>query len=115
VVNTLVKVLRIASVVICLIVIASFIVFAVDQTSSAASRQREALSERTAAGHASAHHENPFHEALDEAASALTAPFAGVVSASRSEWADKGVRVLLALLVYGFGLGYLARAIRVRV
>ena len=45
----------------------------------------------------------------------LTSPFSGIVSASSSEWADHGVRLLLALLVYGFGLGFLARALRVRV
>ena len=33
---------------------------------------------------------------------------------SNSQWAIRGVRLLLALLVYGFGLGYLARVIRVR-
>ena len=113
-VDTLVRLLRLASIAICLIVVASFVVFAVDQTRSASGHQREALGERSAAAASPPRSGTPAHEALEEAASTLTAPFAGVDS-SRSEWADRGVRVLLALLVYGFGLGYVARAIRVRV
>ena len=111
----LVRVLRFTSIAICLIVVASFLVFAVDQTQSASSRQQAELAQTSASSGTAARHENPVHEALDETASALTAPFSGVVSASNSEWADHGVRVMLALLVYGFGLGYLARVIRVRV
>ncbi len=98
--------------IICLIVIGSFLVFAVDQTKSASGRQREALGGRSAPAAA---HENSFHRTLDEVSSGLTSPFSGIISASTSEWGDKGVRLLLTLLVYGFGLGYLARAIRVRV
>ncbi len=49
------------------------------------------------------------HKELDEASNELTSPFEGIVSASESEWASHGVKLLLALLVYGFGLGYLLR------
>jgi hypothetical protein len=55
------------------------------------------------------------HKALDEASGQLTSPFAGVMSGSSSEWATRIVELLLALVVYGFGLGYIARALRVRV
>jgi hypothetical protein len=36
------------------------------------------------------------------------------VVSSSSEWTTRSVKLLLALLVYGFGLGYLARVVRVR-
>jgi hypothetical protein len=140
----LVKLLRLASAVICLIVIASFAVFAIDQTKSASDHQQEEVSgeavgpqrsgaspsvsttanTNTTAGTqtgtspakpAAKPHENSVHKALDEASSELTSPFAGIVNESDSEWATRGVRLLFALLVYGFGLGYLARVLRVRV
>jgi hypothetical protein len=108
----------------CLIVIASFTVFAVDQTKAASGHQQEqvdGLSPSTASptqgasgGSAAAKpHESVVHEAVDEAASALTSPFSGLVSGSDSEWAIRGGKLLVALLVYGFGLGYLAREIGV--
>jgi hypothetical protein len=38
-----------------------------------------------------------------------------VLSGSSSEWATRATKLLLALLVYGFGLGFLARLLAVRV
>ena len=55
------------------------------------------------------------HRWLDEASTELTSPFAGVVSGTHSEWASRGGKLVLALIIYGFGLGYLARVVRVRV
>ena len=71
--------LRVASLLICLTVIASFAIFAFDQTSSASTHQQEELNG--------------------------AAPTA----------ATHGVNLVLALVVYGFGLGFLARTLRVRV
>lgn len=45
---------------------------------------------------------------IDDAAGVLTAPFRSLVR-SNSEWARRIGYTLLALIVYGFGLGYLAR------
>jgi hypothetical protein len=122
VVAVTVKLLRTASIVICLIVIGSFLLFALDQTKSASAAQQAELRVGTAssatqssASKPPAKHENGVHEALDEASSTLTSPFSGIVSGADGEWATRGVRLFLALLVYGFGLGYLARALRVRV
>jgi hypothetical protein len=39
----------------------------------------------------------------------LVAPFAALVSGSESSWVRRGVPTLIALLVYGFGLSFLAR------
>ena len=118
---------------ICLIVGASFFVFAINQTKSASAQQTEEVNggKPVAGGNTTSattnanatttstanapKKENSVHKALDEASSSLTSPFAGIVSSSDSEWATRGIRLLLALVVYGFGLGYLARMLRVRV
>ncbi len=101
---------------ICLIVIGSFAVFAVDQTKTASNHQAEEVNGETpSASKGPAKKENGLHKALDEASNELTSPFAGIVSNSSSEWLIRGVKLILALLVYGFGLGYIARVLRVRV
>jgi hypothetical protein len=117
VVSTFVKLLRVASLVICAIVIASFATFAVEQTKSASGHQQAELKGEVEPGSAvtTSSHEGSVHKALDEAFNELTSPFASIVSGSSSEWAIRGVKLLLALLVYGFGLSYLARVLRVRV
>lgn len=125
-ISTIVKLLRFASIVICIIVIASFAIFVVGQTSTASKHQAEEVrggpsvtagkspASPGSTGSSSAH-ENSLHKAIDEASQELTSPFAGVVSGTSSEWVIRGVKLLLALAVYGFGLGFLARALRVRV
>jgi len=115
--SSLTGLMRIASVVICLIVSASFLVFVVNQTSSASTRQQNELNEGSASEPAASgtKHESTLHRTLDEASDALTSPFAGVVAGSQSQWTIHIVRTVLALLVYGFGLAFLARFIQVRV
>jgi hypothetical protein len=126
VVSLIVRLLRFASIAICIIVIASFAIFAVDQTQSASKHQTEEITGgpsvtagtrggATGSSATSSAHESTIHETIDEASDQLTSPFAGVVSGSSSEWVIRGVKLLLALAVYGFGLGYLARMLRVRV
>jgi hypothetical protein len=126
VIASIVRLLRWASIAICVIVIASFVVFAVDQTKSASGRQQEELvgtvpaatvgtGARHAAAGAAPAHESGVHKALDDASSQLTSPFSGIISGSSSEWAIRSTKLLLALVVYGFGLGYLARVLGVRV
>jgi hypothetical protein len=117
--------LRLASMVICLIVIASFAIFVVNQTSSASTHQQEELgggpvATTTSSGASGSHkasppHKSTLHKAIDDASNELTSPFSGLTSGSSSQWAIRGVNLLLALIVYGFGLGFLARVIRVRV
>jgi hypothetical protein len=115
VVSTLVKLLRLASLLICAIVIASFATFTVEQTKTASGHQTEEIAGAAKPLPSTPAHEGTVHKALDEAFDELTSPFAGIVSGTSSEWAIRGVKLLLALLVYGFGLSYLARVLRVRV
>lgn len=118
---SIVKLLRFASLVICAIVIASFAIFVLNQTSTASKHQSEevsngpALASTEGPAKGSRSHESAVHEAIDEASTQLTSPFAGVVSGSSSEWLVRGVKLLLALIVYGLGFGYLARVLHVRV
>jgi hypothetical protein len=48
-------------------------------------------------------------EVIDDVNDILLAPFAGLVDQSDSEWVRLTIPALLALLVYGFGGGFLAR------
>ena len=118
--KTISRVLRVASVALCLIVAASFLVFAVDQTKGASQHQQEELTgpsastaHKSTSAQTGGEQEGSVHKALTETSNALTSPFNSIISSS-SEWATRGVRLLLALLIYGFGLGYLARIMRVR-
>jgi hypothetical protein len=111
--NFVVRLIRIASFLICLIVIASFLIFAVGETKSASNRQQETISETSAP--ATVSHKSSLHKAIDEASDELTSPWAGLVSDSSGEWAVRSVRLVIALALYGFGFGYLARVLRVRV
>jgi hypothetical protein len=109
-----------ASRLVCLLVLAWFVVFAVDSTSVAASHQvsrlygasqQQAL--RIPAKQAAK--EGAAKKALGEAGRALTAPFAGLTSGSSSAWLARAADTLLALLVYGLGVGFLVRIVRLRV
>ncbi len=123
-VSVFARVLRLASIVICVIVAASFLVFAVNRTKTASAGQREALvtgaskggsaSGATGTGTTAKPHESDVRKALDETSKELTSPFDGIVSSSSGEWATRIVELLLTLFVYGFMLGYLARMVRVR-
>ena len=116
--SSLAGLLLLASRIACLIVIASFVVFVVNQTSSASTHQQNELtggSSSSAPATPSSEHKSTLHRTLDEASDALTSPFAGAVSGSHSEWTTHIVRTVLALLVYGLGVAFLVRFIRVRV
>lgn len=120
-VSSLAGLTLLASRIACLIVLAAFVVFVVNQTSSASVHQQNELTGSAAPASESSssssnpQHESSLHRTLDEVASTLTSPFAGVVAGASSEWVIQLVRTALALLVYGFGVAFLVRFIRVRV
>ncbi len=121
--------LRLVSWAICLVVIASFVIFVTEQAKAGSSHQQEVLNGTAAApgsqtpGTASSTstspsesppvHQSSVHKTIDEASEELTSPFSGVVSKSKSLWLFRIVNLLLALAIYGFGLGYIARRIKV--
>jgi hypothetical protein len=109
--------LRLASRIICLIIIASFVIFAVNQTGNASKGQQREVSSGSSQGGSSApesKHEDTVHKTLDEISDELTSPFAGLTSGLTSQWLIRSIKLLLSLLVYGFGLGFIARLVSVR-
>jgi hypothetical protein len=107
------RTLRLASIAICAIAVLYFAAFALDQTSSASTHQQaEVNGTEPAPSSGSAKSESSgLHGALDEAFGKLASPFSGVVS-STSAWTLHIVDTLLVLVVYGFGLAFLARLLK---
>jgi len=110
--------LRTVSIVLCMIAALSFLLFALNQTSTASGRQQESLSESAPPKHGSAsgstqkgESESGFRKTVDEITEAAASPVSGL---SSSQWAERALRLIFALLVFGFGFGYLARLLRVR-
>jgi hypothetical protein len=106
--------MRTLSIAVCLLAAVSFLLFALNQTSTASGQQQAELGSPPPAQTQNAGHparEGSFHRTVDEVTESLTAPVSGV---SSSAWGEHGLRLIFALLVYGFALGFLARLIRVR-
>ena len=116
--------LRTVSVVAGAIVLLSFALFAIDETRDCVRAERRPAiagldatrpSEPTASQErARERAHSRVREAIDDADDVLVAPFAGIVSGSESSWVRRGVPTLLALVVWGFGLSFLARYARGR-
>ena len=53
-------------------------------------------------------HSKP-REFVDDVNDVLLAPFAWLTDQSGSQWVRRSIPALIALIVYGFGLGFLAR------
>jgi hypothetical protein len=93
-------------------VIASFAMFVTDQAGGASRHQVAEIAggatTRTATSTVTDTHPGQPRAFIDGAAKALTAPFRAVLH-SGSQWAQRGFATVCALLLYGLGLGYLAR------
>jgi len=91
-----------------------FVLFALDELDSASDRQRSVLTDpdRTQERIRETEHSRA-RELVDDANDVLLKPFADVVR-SGDPWVVRGVPTLLGLLVYGVGLGFLARYVRAR-
>ena len=111
----LARTLRIGSLIVCLIVVASFSMFAFDQVNGASEHQQTeiATGSYTPPAPPPPHH-GGVRAFIDRLNHGVTSIFAGLTAGSHSEWVVHGVQTLLALLVFGFGLGYIARFVRVR-
>jgi hypothetical protein len=105
------------------IVLVSFALFALDETREASKKTVAAVeglkgtrSANPSAGEERARERahSKVREAIDDADDILVAPFASIADGSSSSWMRRGVPTLLALIVYGFGLGFLARFMRGR-
>ena len=94
----------------CGLVVASFVLFARNQVAGAAKVQANSISS-SSIGQPVVVKPKPRGQPgrfIDGVAAKLTSPFDSIVP-SGSAWVQRGVPAVLALLVYGVGLGYLAR------
>jgi predicted PurR-regulated permease PerM len=119
VIGTLARLLRLASIAICLIAIAWFAAFAVEQTGSAAAHQQAeingTLPQTEAAaqsGSSASSQKSGLRGTLNSAFSKISSPFSSLTSGSSSQWRIHIVDTLLALLLYGVGLGFVVRLMR---
>jgi hypothetical protein len=117
-VGTLIRYVAIA---ISVVVVLGFAMFAVDEADKGSKTQQAKLerelgttsdpiapTERQEALREQRH--GAFREAVDDANDVLLRPFVDLVD-SDSAWVNHGIPALLALLIYGFGLGMLANAL----
>jgi hypothetical protein len=104
--------LKWASLICCLFMVLSFGIFAEHQVAGAASRQAaEVETGQTPTAPAAsrpAHKTGQPQRFINGVADKLLSPFSSVVNSSNA-WVRHGIPTLLGLLVYGFGLGFLAR------
>jgi hypothetical protein len=116
------SVIRLTAILTAIVVLLGFAFFAVDEMDRGSKTQQSALGEETgtpAAPEVVAVAPTPEEEAarerqngaprelIDDANDLLLAPFADLID-SDSAWVKHGVPALLALLLYGVGLGLLA-------
>ena len=95
------------------LVVLGFALFAIDQSSSASTQQQAKVNDvsATAPRRPTSPHTG-VRRAIDRADDVLLSPFKGL--AGSEIWVAHGVPALLALLLYGAGLAYLARWVEVR-
>jgi hypothetical protein len=116
--SALARLLRVTAIAISVVTFASFGLYAVNQTDNASAHQQQSLATEGASAETAVQtheqHTSGVRGTIDEVSNTFTSPFDGLTSSWDSEWARRAVEMLLALVVYGFGLGFLARFIRVR-
>jgi hypothetical protein len=112
------RILRLAAIVCSLLVGAGWLWFVVDETGAASQDTQAQIAGRQAAQvpdpapdqeRAREKINSKPHELVDDANDILLRPFAPLVTNTQSKWVRRSVPAGLALLVYGFGLGFLAR------
>jgi hypothetical protein len=99
------------SVTCCGLVLLSFGMFARDELAGASANQQNAIAANTptkpAVAPTGTQHGQP-RRFIDGAAKDLISPFSSIVQSSDA-WVNHGIPTFFGLLVYGFGLGFLAR------
>jgi hypothetical protein len=112
------RALRFAAVACSLLVVAGWGWFAIDETSAASKDSVAEIAGQQAARTASPDPDQErdrekvnsrAHEWIDDANDVLLRPFSSITEDSSSKWVRRSIPAVLALIVYGFGLGLLAR------
>ena len=97
-----------------LVIALSFALFAVEHTRDASQAQASAVIDAGGAVEAKrARDHTTAREVVDDADDVLLRPFAAVID-SDNEWVQRGIPALFGLLLYGIGLLYLARLLKIR-
>jgi hypothetical protein len=107
--------LRLTALVCCALIVLSFALFARDQMAGASAHQESELvagTGATAAASATSKRHGQPRRFIDGAARLLTRPFDAIVQ-STNQWVKRGLPTLFAMILYGVGLGYLARHLSV--
>jgi len=113
------RALHVVATVLTVTVLVGFGLFAVDQASEASQRQRAVIADArrpvpTATGERAREREHTsIREVIDDINDVLLTPFEDVTTSS-DPWIARGVPSLLAVLAYGFGLGFAASLARGR-
>jgi len=111
-VSTILRTLAVAA---SLVLLASFALFAIDQAGGASN---QAQAQVAAAGNQTVGPpirgvgaKSGFRGTVDSAARDLTSPFNSWAPGAINSWGSRGFELTLGLLIYGVGLGALARAV----
>jgi len=104
------------------LVLLSFGLFAIDEGRGASSASQTGIAGTAAAAPVPSPRQEalrerahqPAREAIDDATDVLLSPLAIAVPDDGGVWAQRGIPTLLALVLYGAGLGYLARFTKAR-
>jgi hypothetical protein len=112
------RVLRLAAIACSLLVIAGWGWFVIDETGTASANTQAEIAGQQASRAPSPDPDqerdrekvnSSLHEVVDDANDVLLKPFASITENNDSKWVRRSVPALLALILYGFGLGLLAR------
>lgn len=106
-------IIRAVAIVATLIVGVGFVLFAVDELNGASRHQQAQVTSTEIPASSDQARHGAMRRAIDDADAKLLAPFADVVP-STDRWVAQGVPTLLAFLIYGVGLGFLARYVKSR-
>jgi hypothetical protein len=102
------RALHLISLACCAFVVISFVLFAHTQLSGASKTQANLVAGTQSAAPARIHRVAQPRRFIDGVAGKLESPFTGLVH-SDNAWVEELIPAALALLVYGGGLGFLAR------
>jgi hypothetical protein len=105
------RALVVVAFVLCGFVAGSFLMFASDELAGASKHQQNEIASSSVAATPAPKpiaKEGQPRRTVDTVAHALTSPFSSIVQ-SDSQWVQRGLPAIFALLIYGGGIGYLAR------
>ncbi len=115
--NFLVGLVRIASWIACLIILVAFILFATNQANAATSQQIAALGQpgniSAAPANKPSSSSTTLRQKVMNVSDTLTSPFHNVFGTT-SAWGLHISQLVIALLLYGFGVSFVLRALAMR-